>query len=177
MPRYFLLEGQQKDDYLKRKKFRDEHEKYSSKGFKEKGSPTKYDIERKDDGKIQSRRSRAQTEPEGFLYKATNTHHNDKSHALQNPRFGHKRYINDEKDSWTYEKNDNMSKEDKKDFKASKKKIGDARKYAEKVTKDIDNKFGRDSYEAQSAKDAARRHYRNTHKNESSGIFEDIDLV
>ena len=117
----------------------------------------------------------------------------DRGQVLQNPKYGHPEYtvrdINTHKKvgdptadedtayknyqkagsdshilSYTYKKNDDVKGDKKKEFNDKVNKVTDARQYADKVTKGLDKKYGYDSIQSQSAKDAARRHYRKTHK-------------
>jgi len=64
----------------------------------------------------------------------------------------------------THKPNNDLSGKKKAEFDARVNKNLNARDYAVKVTKSVDKKYGHDSIESQSAKDAARRHYRRTHK-------------
>lgn len=104
----------------------------------------------------------------------------DKFAVNHNPRFADKKNSYDSDGnvkSTRYIKKDDMSKDEEKAYKSALKKTADARHYADKVTKDLDKKYGHDSYEAQTAKDAARRHYRNTHR-ESAELYEgSIELI
>lgn len=89
-----------------------------------------------------------------------------KQEVLKNPKYGEKKVLSKTDNSETYRmipKKD-MDKDTKREYKSEVKDKKNEYKYAAKATKNIDKKYGRDSEEAQSAKDAARRHYRKTMK-------------
>lgn len=117
----------------------------------------------------------------------------DKSTVLADPKYGHREYsVRDKKTqkkvgdtitdgdtayknylkagtdthtlSYVNKKNDDIKGAKKKEFNDKVNKVANAREYADKVTKGLDKKYGHDSIQSQSAKDAARRHYRKTHK-------------
>ena len=121
--------------------------------------------------------NRYQQAPKSKFRDGPSVKSHDKFAAGHNPRFANTVTGTDSDGNTTrrYVKKDNMTKDEKKDYKSTLKKTRDARRYADKVTKDIDKKYGHDSYEAQTAKDAARRHYRKTH--ESVELYDGLELV
>lgn len=143
----FVLEGEQADAYKKSKEKKDDKKDYWRYHGAEKDS----------DGKGASYGNRYQNE-DNFKNRGMNKSH-DKFTVNHDPKYGTKVNVSDT--ATRYDKRDDVSN---KEYKSALKDKKNERKYADKVTKDVDKKYGHDSVEAQSAKDAARRHYRKTMK-------------
>lgn len=146
----FVLEGEQADDY--RAKKAKEKKDDDKKDYWKYHSP-----EKSSDGKSTSYGIRYQNE-DNFKNRGINKSH-DKYTVNQDPKYGTKVKVGD--NATRYDKRDDVNN---KEYKSALKDKKNERKYADKVTKDVDKKYGHDSVEAQSAKDAARRHYRKTMK-------------
>lgn len=155
----FVLEGEQADAYKakKEKEKKDDKKDY----WKYHGA------EKDSDGKGTAYGIRYQNE-DNFKNRGKNNAH-DKYVVNQDPKYGHEIKVSDT--SSRYDKRDDVNN---KEYKSALKDKKNERKYADKVTKDVDKKYGHDSIEAQSAKDAARRHYRKTMK-EALDMLASID--
>lgn len=156
---YIVLEGRQAEEYLKRKQKEKNNEIWKDHLDDKKYEPYIPGVYDKS-----GRRAQFDTYSDG------NTAHKQYS-ADKNPRFNTAREIEKHREKYGDLIPKSKSKSEKELDKA-KEKDDNAYKYAEKATK----KLYTNSYDLNRAADAARRHYRRTHKNEAS-IFEQIEFI
>ncbi len=162
---YIVLEGQQAEEYLKRKQ-EDNLNKYLKDNHDDvdKYAPDKYGT----DGK-KGRRAQFDFDvyKKGTAYKQYS--------ADRNPRFNTAREIENHRREYGDVMPKSKSKSEKELDKA-REKDDNANKYAEKVISSKKSLNNGDIHNLNRAADAARRHYRRTHKNEAS-IFEQIEFI
>ena len=166
-----LTEGQQADEYVKRKrqeaidktdKFNSRYYKYPKTGMG-KGPRSQGGIYGGDQGMKVSN---------DYYYTATPTTDN-------NPRFDSARKLEDDINRYGSSMPNIKTKSERKlddDMNKSKNKELKEREYAAKFGGEREDGRPSTDISAQAAMDAARRHYRRTHKNESS-IFESVEII
>ena len=153
----FINEGEQAEEYFKRKQ-----EKLNA----DKAKDDKYSVKRASSDRLEAGSRTAILNPDS---------------TYQNPKYDDFRKAKKTHDKYKKEFPDAVPKfyhKDEKDYTHDKEKDANARRYADRLLdNDKNHEFiNRYSAEYNKAHDAARRHYRRTHRHES-GIFESVSFI
>lgn len=169
---YIILEGQQAEEYLKRK----QEEKYEKEEDEELNKDHKY-------GRVTGGGTRGQYKSKYNDYDMGVAKNNERKKSFDyNPKFKTAKEIEEHRKKYGDVMPNKLSKSEK-DLAKAREKENNSEEYADKTLRNrfrsyytTDKAEKEDRQKMNLAADAARRHYRRTHKNEAS-IFEQIEFI